>query len=170
MTSKEISHSPELLFSCYHFPRQHSCHRSVFELTVCLYKWVTLGYVRKNSEHKMKTGEELYVSIRRCEELSNSVQNIVHLKEAIKIFCLFTGPVKRDEQLTYVQHGLVCKHMTSSYVVEITARLRWISHIPLGFQDGDISHVWRTCLRRFELTWEESTVELTRGEMSMVLS
>lgn len=26
MTSKEITHSPELLFSCYHFPRQHSIH------------------------------------------------------------------------------------------------------------------------------------------------
>lgn len=30
MTSKEITCSLELLFSCYHFPRQHSCHRSVW--------------------------------------------------------------------------------------------------------------------------------------------
>lgn len=37
MTSIEITHSPELLFSCYHFPRQHSCHvRPQVCVSVCV--------------------------------------------------------------------------------------------------------------------------------------
>lgn len=40
MTSKEITHSPELLFSCYHFPRQRSRHIRpqvcVCVLTLCV--------------------------------------------------------------------------------------------------------------------------------------
>lgn len=41
MTSKQITHSPELLFSCYHFPRQPSFYiRLAASVTlVCLKKW-----------------------------------------------------------------------------------------------------------------------------------
>lgn len=46
MTSKEITHSLELLLSCYHFPRQHSFHiRPEVSVCVCVNEWVTEVYV-----------------------------------------------------------------------------------------------------------------------------
>lgn len=50
MTSKEITHSPELLFSCYHFPRHYFFHIrpqvwvcvSTFCACMSLYEWVAV--------------------------------------------------------------------------------------------------------------------------------
>lgn len=85
----EITPSPELLFSCYHFPRQHSCHRSVFELTVCLFKWVTLVHVRINSEHQDENCRRILNLNEKMREVIQHEKK-VHLKQTIKTLCVPT--------------------------------------------------------------------------------
>lgn len=91
MTSEEITHSPELLFSCYHFPRQCSCHIRpqvcvcVLTLLVCMRVWMSDSSVCGNTVYvKVKKAKDFWISMRWSEEVSSTMTCILNTAHCMR--------------------------------------------------------------------------------------
>lgn len=79
MTSKEITHSLELLLSCYHFPRQRSFPIRP-EVSMCMCVWMN-EWQKCMWEYSVCGGEkarDFWISMRWSKELSSTMICILH--------------------------------------------------------------------------------------------